>query len=431
MRPRVAVIVEKPIQFYAPHYRHVAKDGRVDLIVLYLTNRGVKPHIYSGARVTQESSVLEGYPYKMLRNYSPFPDRLGFGGDLALGLWHELRSGGYAAAYFHGYSNASCWIGFLACMRAGIPILLRGESEEFFRRPWHRRLVKRLVLHLLFRRVAAFLYIGTWNREFYLSYGVSEDRLFAVPYGVDNAWFRGSEEERSAWRKRVRGELGLSEKTMVFVYASKHRRPKRPDDAVAAFCELPPELDAALIMLGDGDLRGVAERVFRDRGRGHRVYFVGLKPYSELRMYLAGGDVFVFPSIENWGMAVNEAIASGLAVLCSDQVAGSCDTVKPGVNGFLFPAGSISSLAERMRALLTRRDLVATMGRESLRIAEGMGLDRMTDGLAAAVDYVSRGAVKKAGSRRRREVDAALEPQPAPGAATDRDVATRARGLPL
>jgi len=387
VKPRVAAVVEKPIQFYAPHYRQIERDGRIDLEVLFLSDRGIKPFDFHGATVRQEASVLEGYKWKMVKTTIPLQASGGIGSAAAPHLWNALVSGGYDAVWIHGYNSASLWLAFAGCLRHRIPILLRGESENFFERSLPRTLIKRAALSPLFRQIAAFLYIGTCNRAFYKDYGVPDERLFYVPYGVDNDWMRGSDEEHGSWRQAIRQELGLAEDALVFVFASKHRHPKRPADAVEAFCRLPPKPDTALIMLGDGELRKATEDTYRARTRGHRVIFAGLQPYSRLREYLAASDVMVFPSVENWGMAINEALASGLAVLSSDQVAGWFDMVKPGFNGLVFRAGSVDSLTAHLTALLEHPDLVHQMKRASLRVADTMGLEQMTDGLVEALAY--------------------------------------------
>jgi glycosyltransferase involved in cell wall biosynthesis len=393
-KPRIAAIVENPIQFFVPHYRHIAEDGRLDLTVFYLTDRGVKPFSFHKATVIHEQSVFEGYKWKMLRNKSPFKNSFGFLDNFDPELYSELKKGSFSAAWFHGYNYASMWIGFSACIRAHIPILLRGESENFFPRSLLIRLTKRIVLGYLFNRVGAFLYIGKCNREFYKSFNIPDEKLFYVPYGVENEWFQATFEERENWRKEIRRYLSLNDETIIFIYTSKHRNPKRPFDAVESFCRLPPELNAALIMLGDGELRPEAESIFHKLNRGHRVFFLGLQPYSELRRYLATADVHVFPSVENWGMAINEALAAGLAIVTTDQVAGWFDMVTPGVNGFIYRAGCIPELTTHMLTLSTNPSLIVSMKEASLKRASTLSFKQMTEGLVQAVNYVINNSVK-------------------------------------
>ena len=51
-------------------------------------------------------------------------------------------------------------------------------------------------------------------------------------------------------------------------------------------------------------------------------------------------DVFALLSRhEPWGVAVNEAAASGLPLLLSDRVGAAADLLRDGENGFLVPVG--------------------------------------------------------------------------------------------
>ena len=167
-------------------------DGRLDLQVLYLTDRGEKPFKVGGATVMHEKSILDGYPWKRLANWGPLKNSFTFYDNFDPQLYTELKRGGYTAAWFDGYVFASLWLGFFTCMQAGIPIILRGESESFFPRSRLKLMVKRAILEPLFRRIDAFLYIGQCNRDFYVEYGVPDERLFYTPYGIDNALFQAT-----------------------------------------------------------------------------------------------------------------------------------------------------------------------------------------------------------------------------------------------
>jgi glycosyltransferase involved in cell wall biosynthesis len=325
----------------------------------------------------------------MLENKSHWRNTFGFLDNIDPEIYRAVKQ--FDAVWFHGHNYASHWMGFAGCIRAGVPILLRGESESVLPRPWSTRVVKRPILQALFSQVEAFLDIGIHNREFYKSYGVPDERLFRVPYGVDNDWIRGGPGDQARWRAEIRAELGLGENTLVFIYTSKHRHPKRPLDAVRAFCDVPADPDTVLLMLGDGDLRGEAEECYRVNSRGHRIMFLGLRPYADLRRFLAAADALAFPSIEPWGMAVSEALPAGLAIISTDLVVGSIDMVIPGVNGFIYTAGRVDLLAECFRAMIADREMVARMRAASMRHAENFTFEIAANGLVSAVNYaVSR-----------------------------------------
>jgi glycosyltransferase involved in cell wall biosynthesis len=76
---------------------------------------------------------------------------------------------------------------------------------------------------------------------------------------------------------------------------------------------------ARLTLVGDGPERAGLEALARDLGLHHRVDFLGRRPRSEVLDLCACHDVFIFPSQhDSGGVAVLEAMALGLPVICLD-----------------------------------------------------------------------------------------------------------------
>jgi len=385
--PCLAAIIENPIQYHSPLYRYIAEDGRIHLKVFYLTDRGMRPFQFEGMKFQHERSLLEGYEWELLKNRSPWEDSFGFLDNFDTGIVRSLK--GFDAVWFHGWNYATHWLGFATCRLRGIPILLRGEFENILPRPALKRACRTPLLASLFSGVTAFLPIGSHNRNFYKSYGVTDEKLFDVPYGVDNSWFQGAPGEPATWRDAIRRELAIASETTVFIYTSKHRFPKQPLHAVKAFCSLPAENDAVLLMLGDGPKRAEAEEYFRAHGNGHRLRFLGMQPYPELRKFLAAADALVFPSSEPWGMAISEALAAGLAIISSDEVVGAIDMVIPGANGFIYKAGDVGELGRLIAYLSGNKALVEQMRTASLAHSDRFSFRVAVDGLFNAMTYVT------------------------------------------
>jgi len=79
-------------------------------------------------------------------------------------------------------------------------------------------------------------------------------------------------------------------------------------------------------------------------------------------------DLFCLPSKgpgETWGLAVNEAMACGNAVLVSDKVGCSIDLVKNEYNGMIFKSGNLEDLSEKLNKLTTSKDLLRQYGAKS------------------------------------------------------------------
>jgi glycosyltransferase involved in cell wall biosynthesis len=78
---------------------------------------------------------------------------------------------------------------------------------------------------------------------------------------------------------------------------------------------------------------------------------------------LAAADVFVMPSQdEPWGLSVNEAMAVGLPVVCSDAVGCAVDLVRPDVSGYTYPVADVAALTRCLDALRSDRERRRRMG---------------------------------------------------------------------
>jgi glycosyltransferase involved in cell wall biosynthesis len=110
---------------------------------------------------------------------------------------------------------------------------------------------------------------------------------------------------------------------------------KRVDLAVSA-CS---RLGLKLIVYGDGRDRPALERL-----AGPSVSFVGRVPWDDLVTLFQGAKAFIFPGLEDFGIAPVEAQAAGRPVIAFSG-GGVLDTVAPGRTGELFGEQSVESLA--------------------------------------------------------------------------------------
>ncbi len=112
---------------------------------------------------------------------------------------------------------------------------------------------------------------------------------------------------------------------------------KRIDLAVRAFNRIPGE---RLLVVGDGrDLRAL------QAGAGPNITFLGRQPRSRVRELLQGCRAFLFPGLEDFGIAPVEAMSAGRPVIAFAG-GGVLDTVLPGVTGEFFQAQIVESLVD-------------------------------------------------------------------------------------
>ncbi len=110
---------------------------------------------------------------------------------------------------------------------------------------------------------------------------------------------------------------------------------KRIDLAVRAFRHLPKE---RLIVVGSGR----DEAALRAQA-GPNVTFLGRQPWGELVKLMRGCKAFLFPGLEDFGIAPVEAMSAGRPVIAFAG-GGALDTVVPGVTGELFQPQTVDGL---------------------------------------------------------------------------------------
>lgn len=133
----------------------------------------------------------------------------------------------------------------------------------------------------------------------------------------------------------------------AFLFAGRLIPRKRPADALDAFREVAGRLpDATLTFVGDGPLEEELRHGARDLGG--RVAFHGRLEGEQLATAYSEADVLVLPAArEVWGLVVNEALGSGLAVVASEEVGSAHDLVTPS-SGELVPVGDTTALGAAM-----------------------------------------------------------------------------------
>jgi glycosyltransferase involved in cell wall biosynthesis len=109
-----------------------------------------------------------------------------------------------------------------------------------------------------------------------------------------------------------------------------------------------------LTLVGDGPMRGAIEALVTERGLSDRIRLTGSISTERLRGELLEARALVLPSFaEGLPMVIMEAMALRRPVLTT-WIAGIPELVRDGIDGWLFPAGSVELLAAAMEDCLTR-----------------------------------------------------------------------------
>ncbi len=104
------------------------------------------------------------------------------------------------------------------------------------------------------------------------------------------------------------------------------------------------QLGLPLVIVGDGRDRASLQAMAKPN-----IQFLGRVPDEEMRQLLARCRAFIFPGLEDFGIAPVEAQAAGRPVIAFAG-GGALDTVVEGVTGTFFHEQSPQALAEAVRS---------------------------------------------------------------------------------
>ena len=399
MPTALAYLVSHPIQYQAPLLKRISAEPDIRLSVIYLSDRSAGRYSDPGFGINVEwdSDLLSGYEYRVIcpDDAKPSLDSREWSRSQQVKaiatLRRVLREGRYDALWVHGYRSPVMFAGVLAAKQLGIRVLIRGESqiETTTAHSLPSRMLRRVALPRIFRLGDAFLAVGTRNKAFYRSNGVPAERIFLMPYAVDNAFFRTGAIAARPGRAALLRDLNLEPHRPVILSVGKLIDIKRPHDLLAAYAAVAggtgEEARASLVFVGDGPGRGTLEREVAQRGLS-AVRVTGFRNQRELPRFYDLCDVFVLPSaFEPWGLAVNEAMNAARPVVVSDASGCADDLVVEGSTGFTFPAGDVGALARTVGALLQSPELARTMGDAALGHISGWDFEADVIGLRAAL----------------------------------------------
>ena len=389
---RLAVVNSHPIQYFAPLYEYLNRDEGLEVTALYCSDFSLRGGLDPGfgQAVQWDVDLLNGYPSVFLGPHARTRVPAGFWSLVCPEVWTAIRRGKYDAVLLHGYAYGADVLAFLAAKSCGIPVFLRSETHLGLRRRAWKVRVRDGVLSVAFRFVDRFLAIGTANREYYRALGVPAEKIFDVPYTVDNDRFMQASTLSREERAGVRQRFGLPVDRPVVLFASKFIPRKHPEDVIRAVARLRDEgVDASLLMVGTGEMDAALKALVVDYNLDGRVVFGGFVNQSELPRVYAASDVCVLPAeSEPWGLIVNEVMCAGIPVVVAAEIGCVPDLVQDGRTGLLMPAGDVPALAAALRRLLTSDADRLDMGRRARDLIAGWSYERCRLGIIAAARSV-------------------------------------------
>lgn len=369
---RIAILDSHPIQYHVPWFRELSR--LCELQVLYAHRQSSQGQARAGYGVAfdWDVDISSGYASRFLTNVAKDPGVHHFAGCDSPELFGLVRGARYDALIATGWYLKAFWQGALACKLAGVPVLVRGDSQLATQRSGWKRAGKDLAYPVLLRAFDGFLSVGARNQAYLEHYKVPSSRIFRVPHTVDVERFRSGLRIDDAARQALRRKLGASDESVrIVLHVSRLVESKRSLDLIEA-ASIANKRGARLhvVCAGAGPLEGQVKA--RATALGLPLTMLGFVNQSELPSLYAAADVLALTSdaAETWGLVVNEAMAAGLPAIVSQAAGCAADMIEEGLTGFSYPCADLAALAtalERARDLRALPEVQAALARTTLR----------------------------------------------------------------
>lgn len=371
-KKKIALVVSHPIQHFCPQYASFAQHPEIEFEVFFASSLGLDKYIDPNFKreISWDKLPIEQFTHHFVNGRKPLPsnpqlDAPSIGDALKkfdpqlviiYGYYHQLDK------RVHRWARAN-----------RVPLAYISDSELRQQRTGWKQVAKKLWLRWYFSKISYFLSVGDANEDFYRQHGVPSNKIVRMHFSIDKKLYDQSYQRRDELRSSIRSKLGIGEGRVVASVVGKLVSWKNQDHLVDAIIELENrgvQMDAMIV--GSGETEGLLREKMSKLSM-NRVHMVGFVNTDELPAYYAASDIYVHPaSREPHSIAISEAIAMELPIICSDRCGshGPSDDVRDGENGYVFPFGDIPSLADKLALLSNSKEQRTTMGAISRSLSE-------------------------------------------------------------
>ncbi|MBS1519463.1 MAG: glycosyltransferase family 4 protein [Bacteroidetes bacterium] len=375
---RLAIITTHPIQYYAPIFKLLHQRGLISIKVYYTWGEKALDKFDPGfgQKVNWDIPLLDGYPYEWVLNTARDPGTHHTKGIVNPKLTEQISVWNPDAVLFFGWA----YKGHLKAIKYyhnKIPVYFRGDSTLLNEPTGLKGIIKYFALRWVYRHVDHAFYVGTNNKTYFRKYGLSEDQLSFAPHAIDNSRFEKDYSEEAA---ELRQSLNIKDEEILILYAGKFDHVKNVELLLSAFINL-HKGNIKLLLVGNGPLESELKKLAATSNSSN-IHFLDFQNQTYMPVLYQAADLFCLPSIsETWGLAINEAMACGLAVLTSDKVGCAVDLVKEDYNGAIFQSNRADDLIAKLAKLINSKAVLREYGDNSRKLIKNWSFEHIAEAI--------------------------------------------------
>jgi glycosyltransferase involved in cell wall biosynthesis len=265
-------------------------------------------------------------------------------GNLNLGLVEIVKNNDVIV--IGGYEKPTYIMLSILCkiLRKKLCLLFDGISED--RIYSKQSFIKDSLKNISIKLANAFYANGKVSKNYFVKrFGIDSDKIFNQYLSIDNAAINTIDDNV---KEDLMMKYNIPNNKRIILYSGRLIKRKRIDLIINAIAELDNHEDYLLLIIGSGEEQSNIENLaFRKNIELLIIPFI--KEQIELFKLYRVGDLLILPSdSEPWGLVVNEALASGLPVICSGTCGCASDLILEGINGFTFKAGDYRELSNKI-----------------------------------------------------------------------------------
>ncbi len=360
------------ILIIAPHYNYFVKDQveamseLVEEIHVFVKHNSLADLI-SKVRIPRLSDHAKNYTYKSLINLNKKPPNVyvhvlsfpyivpdGKNYTLGLAIYKKIQRvitdkkidfDIIHSHFVYHYGQA----GSLIKRKTGIPFVITAHGDDIYDFPFRNDRWRNIILETL--KFADHIITVSYRNSTILSkdLGVSGNKISVIPNGFNPNLFKPIHKDVA------RDYLGLPPDKKIILNVASLVPIKGHDVLITAIKRVVrTREDVLLTIIGNGPLKRKLVNIIKKRNLEKYVRFEGIKPHSEIPLWMNAADLFVLPSLSEGNPTVMfEVLGVGLPFV-GTAVGGVPEIITSEDYGLLCPPKDPECLAEKILIALEK-----------------------------------------------------------------------------
>jgi len=254
--------------------------------------------------------------------------------------------------FIGGYEQPSYLIAAIICKLTGKKYILLFDGIQPQKIGTKGNIIKECIIRFIVKNAAAIFGNGETSKLYFSkNYGYDIKNIYNQYLTIDTEQIDELYNNKLQIKLKMKEKYNINNDKKILMYVGRLLDWKNINVIFEAVSKLKNKNDYLLFIVGDGPERDNLTQL--QKALDVNTVFTGnIANSSDVYEYYFLADLFIFPtSGEAWGLVVNEALAAGLPVLCSNAAGSSFDLVKDGVNGYLFDYNDPYDLSKKIEEI--------------------------------------------------------------------------------